>query len=172
MPRTISLLDRVRIASPCNVPWESMKGDNRTRHCDQCNLNVYNLADMPRSEAERLVEEHEGRMCARMYIRDDGTYLANDCPVGLRLALKAAAKTVILAGVLLTVIMQVASAVLFINPDTNWARWQQPFSKLATKLNPPVAPGMLMSGSMVALPHQPQVPVLPSRPVNGSGGCP
>ena len=31
MPRTISLLDRVQIASPCPMKWEDMVGDDRNQ---------------------------------------------------------------------------------------------------------------------------------------------
>lgn len=38
------ILNRVYIAAPCSVPWDSMEGDERIRHCQQCKLNVYNGA--------------------------------------------------------------------------------------------------------------------------------
>jgi hypothetical protein len=46
MSRTVSLslLDRIEIASPCTVEWDSMTGDDRSRFCGQCKLNVYNIA--------------------------------------------------------------------------------------------------------------------------------
>jgi hypothetical protein len=40
---------------------------------------------MTRPEAEALVVEKEGRMCARFYQRADGSALTSDCPVGLRI---------------------------------------------------------------------------------------
>lgn len=79
-----STVDRMRIATPCPVNWEQMTGDNRVRFCDHCRLNVYNLAELTRTEAETLIASTEGRLCARMYRRADGTVLTKDCPVGLR----------------------------------------------------------------------------------------
>lgn len=76
-------LDSVRIASPCDASWESMRGDERVRHCDQCDLNVYNLSGMTRDEATRLVAGANGRLCVRFYQRHDGTIITRDCPVGL-----------------------------------------------------------------------------------------
>lgn len=174
MPRTISLLDRVRIASPCDMPWEAMQGDDRTRHCDKCNLNVYNLADMPRGEAERLVEEHEGKMCARMYVREDGTYLGNDCPVGLRLARRAVAKLVGVSGAILIAVMQFASSALSIRPDTDWVRWQRPFDTWANRINPGPMPGGLVLGTPAPLPRfqQFQQPPLPQPPSHSAGATP
>ena len=75
-------LDRIQVASPCGVAWESMQGDDRVRYCGECRLSVYDLSAMGREEAETLVQEREGRLCVRFYRRRDGTVLTQDCPVG------------------------------------------------------------------------------------------
>lgn len=77
-------IDRLRIASPCPVGWDQMAGDNRVRFCDQCQLNVYNIAELSRTEVKELIASSEGRICARLFRRADGTVLIKDCPVGLR----------------------------------------------------------------------------------------
>ena len=77
-------IDRLRIATPCPIGWEQMTGDNRVRFCDHCQLNVYNIAELSRIEAETLIASTEGRLCARLFLRADGTILTKDCPVGLR----------------------------------------------------------------------------------------
>ncbi len=77
-------LDRIRIATPCPVSWEQMTGNDQVRFCDHCSLNVYNIAALTRTEAESLIASTEGRLCARLYRRPDGTVLTKDCPVGLR----------------------------------------------------------------------------------------
>lgn len=76
-------LDYVRVAAPCPANWEQMAGDDRVRHCQECNLNVYNLSEMTRLEAERFIASREGRLCVRFYRRADGTILTRDCPKGL-----------------------------------------------------------------------------------------
>lgn len=76
-------LDTIDIASPCQAAWRAMTGTDRVRHCDDCQLNVYNLSEMTREEATRLVEQTEGSMCVRLHRRDDGTVLTRDCPTGL-----------------------------------------------------------------------------------------
>jgi hypothetical protein len=77
-------LDKIRVAAPCPMVWEQMTGDNRVRHCQECKLNIYNLSDMTRAEAERLIATREGRLCVHYYRRADGTILTRDCPRGLR----------------------------------------------------------------------------------------
>jgi hypothetical protein len=77
-------IDRLRIATPCPISWEQMAGDSRVRFCGHCRLNVYNISELSRSEAEALIVSTEGRVCARLFRRRDGTILTKDCPVGLR----------------------------------------------------------------------------------------
>ena len=95
-------INKLRIASPCPVGWDSMNGDERVRHCNSCQLNVYNIAEMSRAEAENLIASREGRLCLRLYKRADGTILTKDCPVGLRAFQKRAAR---MAGAALATIL-------------------------------------------------------------------
>jgi hypothetical protein len=78
------MIDNIRIASPCPADWEKMPGDNRIRHCDACNLNVYNLAAFTEVEIRELLANRKGRLCGRIYQRWDGTVLTQNCPVGMR----------------------------------------------------------------------------------------
>jgi hypothetical protein len=113
MATATTLLETVRIANPCNVPWGAMAGDDRVRFCDRCQLNVYNLSAMTRQEAEDLLRRREGRTCLRLFRRADGTVLTRDCPVGLRAARRRLdrAARLLLGGALLTLL--VAMAVLW-----------------------------------------------------------
>jgi hypothetical protein len=77
-------LKRVRVAAPCPASWERMAGDERIRHCTLCDLNVYNFAELTGDEIRDLLARTEGRLCARLYRRADGTLLTKDCPTGLR----------------------------------------------------------------------------------------
>jgi Carboxypeptidase regulatory-like domain len=85
-------LNTLRVASPCSVGWDTMTGDERTRHCDACRLNVYNVAELTTAEVKDLVLKSEGSICMRMYRRVDGTILTRDCPAGLRLVRRRAVR--------------------------------------------------------------------------------
>jgi len=82
MAKMNSALDNVKVASPCSVDWNEMIGDDRRRFCGDCKLNVYNLSDMTRTEAENLIMNAEGRLCVKFYKRADGSIITQDCPVG------------------------------------------------------------------------------------------
>jgi len=42
----------IETAKPCSESWESMSGDQRSRHCEMCRKDVLNLAQMTRREVE------------------------------------------------------------------------------------------------------------------------
>ena len=84
MSKAQDQLGSLRIAKPCQAAWEGMAGDERVRHCTLCSLNVYNFAEMTRADVRELLVRTEGRVCARLYRRADGTVLTRDCPTGLR----------------------------------------------------------------------------------------
>jgi len=81
-------INKLRVASPCSVGWETMSGDERVRLCHSCELNIYNISEMTKNEVEHLIANREGRLCIRLYKRTDGTVLTKDCPVGLRASYK------------------------------------------------------------------------------------
>ncbi len=79
-----------------------MSGDDQVRYCAHCSKHVYNLSALSRSEAEELIEKMEGHLCARYYVRHDGTVLTADCPVGWR---NAQAKLTRIVGALVVTIL-------------------------------------------------------------------
>jgi hypothetical protein len=100
-------IQNIRIASPCPADWNKMIGDDRMRHCAECNLNVYNFSAMTEREVQRLIAGSQGRVCGRFYRRSDGTMLTQDCPRGLRAVARRVSRT---AAALLTAVMSVSSA--------------------------------------------------------------
>jgi hypothetical protein len=104
-------LDLIQVASPCDVSWEAMPGDERTRHCPQCQQRVYNLSALSRRQAEDLLRRTEGHLCVRLYRRADGTVLTADCPVGLRAIRKRLAGVVDAAATAALVLVGWASGI-------------------------------------------------------------
>lgn len=98
----LPVLDNIRIASPCRADWNEMTGDERVRACGTCHKQVFNLSALTRDEAEALIVERAGNLCARYYQRADGTILLADCEIGARKrrrkALLAAGALALLAG--------------------------------------------------------------------------
>jgi hypothetical protein len=100
--KTVPLLARIRVATPCQADWSQMTGDERVRHCAHCKKDVFNLSELSREQAERLIIEKNGDLCARYFQRTDGTILLADCSVGIKQKRKtnvlAASAAMLLAG--------------------------------------------------------------------------
>ena len=73
------LLDRLTIPTPCPVAWSQMEGDDRTRFCRSCRKHVYNFSAMDSDEIVDLIREKEGKLCAQLYRRRDGTVVTRNC---------------------------------------------------------------------------------------------
>jgi hypothetical protein len=84
----LTVLNNLRIASPCPATWGAMRGDDRVRFCDSCSKHVYNVSDLTADEAVALIQKSDGHSCVRLYRRKDGTVLTADCPVGIRSAVR------------------------------------------------------------------------------------
>lgn len=95
MAARIDSLHIIDVAAPCSADWDAMTGDERVRHCQQCQMNVYNLSEMTEPEALKLVNQREGRLCIQFYRRADGTLLTKDCPVGLKAIRKAVRERIV-----------------------------------------------------------------------------
>ncbi|MBL9103961.1 MAG: hypothetical protein JNL82_23660 [Myxococcales bacterium] len=67
-------LESLRIREPCHADWATMDGDQRSRHCAQCDLRVTDLSQLTRAEAEALIAARApgGRLCVRYTVDDAG----------------------------------------------------------------------------------------------------
>ncbi len=72
-------LEEIRFQTPCSVPWDSMKGSDTVRLCEQCRKNVYNVSAMSREEAEKFITKTNGTECIQLWTRADGTIVTSDC---------------------------------------------------------------------------------------------
>jgi hypothetical protein len=83
--RRLKLLGNVRLAAKCNVDWDTMKGSEVQRFCNQCKESVTDLSAMTEVQAALFVESASKKgACVRFYQRHDGTILTKDCPDGLK----------------------------------------------------------------------------------------
>ncbi|MGD9690125.1 MAG: hypothetical protein AB7K52_10775 [Phycisphaerales bacterium] len=151
----LSLLEQVRIASPCPARWDDMAGDDRTRHCAQCDLQVHNLSAMTADEAEDLLRRHfapdapfshepddapPARFCATVFRRADGTILTRDCPVGLARVRARARRAVARGALALGGLIGAALALAGLARSTarqGQLRQRDPFARVAEWIDPP-----------------------------------
>lgn len=163
------VLTGIRIAKPCPASWAAMRGDDRVRFCDQCRLNVYNLTDMSRSEAQKLVAKREGRLCVRFYRRADGTVLTDNCPVGLRAARRQLRRLISGYAALFAVLVTTAGLAAARNHRVPRLRYVQPFAKLCDWLSPAPTPppAQLFNLGIVCIAPSPNVAVATLKQAEG-----
>lgn len=53
----------IRIASPCEVGWDSMTGNDRVRFCEHCQLTVHNVDFITKKQLRRLIASSGDRLC-------------------------------------------------------------------------------------------------------------
>ncbi|MCA9801805.1 MAG: hypothetical protein KC777_07445 [Cyanobacteria bacterium HKST-UBA02] len=69
-------LDDLILAFRCPVKFESMAGDDVTRFCQKCSLNVHNLSARSRREASHLLES--GDICVHFEVDPSGRIRTDD----------------------------------------------------------------------------------------------
>jgi hypothetical protein len=138
MPPFSSALDRISVAVPCEAPWAAMRGNDRVRFCPRCKKHVYNLSGMTRYEAEYVIRQKEGGICARYYRRTDGTVITEDC-----LALAATRRWAVLGLGLAGTLIAGLFAALFTAPTDSagrtspfWAHEVEPFRTFLEWIEP------------------------------------
>ncbi len=162
-------LQQLRIASPCTASWEDMAGDDRSRFCEQCKLNVYDFSEMTQGEIEQLILHKEGRVCARLFQRSDGTVLVRDCPIGFAAVRRRAVWLAAKIAALITIAFGgFAWAVDFANPhrDRTTLSSGVPFATLSRWLREPVPQGQFFLGDLAPMPY----PALPPAIANPRSG--
>lgn len=76
MSNELPVLNNVHIPDACPVAWDSMTGDDESRHCAQCDKFVFHLSNMTAAEAAAVVNKHGGDLCARgVFRKSDGRLL-------------------------------------------------------------------------------------------------
>ena len=71
-------MEKVEIQTPCTESWDEMAGGQAIRHCAKCQFNVYNFEAMTEDEIRKVLHNGE-RICARLFVRPDGTYMTKNC---------------------------------------------------------------------------------------------
>ena len=75
---TSQSLQSLRVTRPCSESWDTMTGTSIQRHCRACNKDVHNFAAMSPKAIERAIADAQGRLCARIAHRSDGSVVTGD----------------------------------------------------------------------------------------------
>lgn len=93
MEKKITIEELADIENPCLVPWSYMKGDDISRYCEACDLNVHNLSALNSNEIDVFVETHRGQnVCINVNYDERGAVKTDTRPAFVRWSLKAIRK--------------------------------------------------------------------------------
>lgn len=60
-----NLSESIRIVSPCTEDWNEMTGNEQTRACSHCEMDVNDISMMSETEALKLINRTNGNLCVR-----------------------------------------------------------------------------------------------------------
>ena len=70
-----------KLSYKCPKLWAEMRGDERVRHCDVCNCNVYNLSCLSGDERLSLYRKAKSeRVCGAFYQSIKGSLITAERP--------------------------------------------------------------------------------------------
>ena len=72
-PKSLKVLDSIKVPEPCTQSWESMRGSESKRFCEQCAHSVVNLSALTKEGAAYLLENRGAkRLCVRFSVGQEG----------------------------------------------------------------------------------------------------
>ncbi len=91
-----------RMSASCAPICKDSDMAGRVSYCERCQLRVYDLDKMSKTEADELIFKMEGIKPETLYKRTDGKFLIKNCPVGQKRILNVTLLTFIAGMILLT----------------------------------------------------------------------
>lgn len=83
----------------CDLVWNDFDGESDTRrHCSSCDQHVYNISNMTKAQAERVIEQHRDKGICVHFVQRDGRVVHKGDPLTqLRAQRKGARRLLALA---------------------------------------------------------------------------
>ena len=66
----------ISIKTPCPAAWDKMPGDEKKRHCAQCEKSVFSLKELTPFQIAILYFKKRGRLCIRLEQNQEGKIIA------------------------------------------------------------------------------------------------
>ena len=63
-------LENFEVPQPCSMNWDEMTGNEEIRHCDRCQHQIYNLSEMPKRRALKVLNQPNEKVCVT-YLQDE-----------------------------------------------------------------------------------------------------
>ncbi len=66
----------ISIKTPCSAAWDKMPGDEKERHCTQCQKSVFSLKELTPFQIAILYFKKRARLCIRLEQNQEGKIIA------------------------------------------------------------------------------------------------
>ena len=63
-------LDNFEVPKPCSMSWDEMNGNDEIRNCEKCQHPIYNISEMPKRRALKVLNQPDDRVCIS-YLQDE-----------------------------------------------------------------------------------------------------
>lgn len=63
-------LENFEVPKPCSMNWDEMTGNEEIRHCGKCQHQIYNISEMPKRRALKVLNQPNERVCIS-YLQDE-----------------------------------------------------------------------------------------------------
>jgi hypothetical protein len=127
-----------KAASPCPFKWEGHDPRLPFKHCERCQIPLYDFHNVELSEIEQIIFKRENRENAPLFKREDGKFMTQDCPV----ACKKRRERVMLVGAVVAAVIAVAAWMILVpsqppSPPPAVIQQEQPAIEPSTQTSQP-----------------------------------
>jgi hypothetical protein len=70
-------LKNLKVVKPCTSDWEGLSSSERTKFCNLCQKDVYNVEKMTEREVLKVLNDNGGSACLRIKRNEDGSIVYN-----------------------------------------------------------------------------------------------
>lgn len=75
-------LNNFEVPKPCSMNWDEMNGSEEIRHCDRCQHQIYNLSEMPKRRALKVLNQTNEKVCIT-YLQDENNKVITQTYFGI-----------------------------------------------------------------------------------------
>jgi hypothetical protein len=150
-----------KAASPCPFKWEGHDPKQPFKHCEGCQIPVYDFHNVELPEVEQIIFKRENRKEAPLFKREDGKFMTQDCPVACK---KRKEKVMLVGAIVAAVIVIAAWMILAPSPPPPPAVVQQEQRGMETSTQTSQPEQEKIDGSWEHVESRPIAPESPPAP--------
>ncbi len=75
-------LENFEVPKPCSMNWDEMTGNEEIRHCEKCQHPIYNISEMPKRRALKVLNQPDEKVCVS-YLQDEQSQVITQTYFGI-----------------------------------------------------------------------------------------